>query len=182
VSQSTGGTVAFSLNRDQRQRLLKGDYGPLYSETKPAGCEPGATYVLSWARPRKTHFEGAIVRPERYPTRYLTVSSVKRHRKGGWLIRFEVTDLRAPVKFLRASPPVFNPHEPANPSRDLTASEESFYTTSRWAAIDELEVVPREWMQRNSKKAYERDRVIRLQRVDEQRVERNRRRRRRRAA
>lgn len=150
--------TAFALPLGERRRLLAGDYRPVLLDTKPHGCDVGATYVLSWSRSSRTAVGEVTIEVPRAPLRYLTVTDIRRHRKGGWLIRFDVQDYRFPIKYLRRTPPVWDPN------RD-SAPVESSYTTSRWAALDELEVVPEKYQERLSADAYDRDRAMRTERV-----------------
>lgn len=162
----------FSLEREHRVRLLSGDYRPLLCQTKPAGCEPGARYVITWFRQQRGRAEDVTYEVPASPSCFITVSTVKRHIKGGWLIRYEVTDLRSPVRFLRASPPVWVPQGEDSLTDSPTTSEESFYTTSRWGSIDNLEVVPREWQQQHSKASSQEWHEVRVQRVEVEQRER----------
>lgn len=157
--------TAFSLPREERLRLLAGDYRPVLLDVKPLGCEPGATYVLSWSRSSRTHVGDVVITVPRIPLRYLTVVDIKRHRKGGWLIRIDVQDYRFPMRYLRRTPPVWDPNRDSRPV-------ESSYTTSKWAALDELEVVPRGYQERISKVSYDRDQAMRLERVAAARTDR----------
>jgi hypothetical protein len=131
-------TTSFSLPLEQRRRLVAGDYRPVLVPLKPHGCELGATYGLSWST------NGSV--------RWLTVTDLKRHRRGGWLIRFTVTDLRTPHRYLRRTPPVWDPIG-GRASDATTEADMSSYTSSRWGAMDELEAVPRGDQERMSKKA-----------------------------
>lgn len=92
----------FQVSLEQRRRLLAGDLSPLDFDTKPYGCEPGATYVLSWSKAQATIVgEGEVVRIPRAAVWFLTVTAVVRHRKGFWRVQHEVTDLRDRDVFLR---------------------------------------------------------------------------------
>ncbi len=150
-------TTDFALPRTERLRLLAGDYRPVLLDTKPHGCEPSATYVLSWSRSSRTVAGDVVVETPRTPVRYLTVTDIRRHRRGGWLIRFSVQDYRFAVRYLRRTPPVMDPH--STDGKEL----ESSYTTSRWAALDELEVVPERWQEQRAKRAYDRDHALRME-------------------
>lgn len=106
------------LSGSQLRRLERGDYSPLIFDDEPYPC----CVVLSWQREER-HWDdsaGLIVVPRR-PLRWLEVVSVKRHKRGGWQVRFDLRDRRDPARYLA---PVDG------------------YTTSEVRNIDELEVVP----------------------------------------
>lgn len=104
----------FQIHAWQRRRLLEHDYRPLTYEgwsdeakdPKPSGCEPGARYVLAWRRKFAVtdRDDRGVVFPakvEREPVWFITVKSTVRRREGGWLVLFDVTDLRDRGDFLR---------------------------------------------------------------------------------
>jgi hypothetical protein len=157
---------AFSLPQHERLRLQAGNYSPVLLETKPFGCEPGAIYVLSWTRGTRE--------VERAPVHFVTVTKVVRHRKGGWLIYMSASDYRMPTRFLRSTPPVWDPNGDRKPADEETEADLSSYTSSRHTAIDELEAVPRDYQQRISRKAFDRDNAMRLERVIANRISRGR--------
>jgi len=163
--EGTQPETQFSLDRDRRQRLLKGDTRAFVftgdkEDRKPYGCQPGATYVLSWSRPQYSREQGQRVEVPRQATHYIVVTDVRRHRKGGWMVRFDVVDNRERVRYLRRTPPVMDPD--AKDDGNL----ESSYTTSRWQAIDDLECIPTAWQERMSREAFERDDDARRQQAE----------------
>lgn len=131
---------------------MAGDYRPLVfpfdrkeqpRHGKPV--DPPHRLVLDWDDSYRIadQLGNLTVVPAR-PVRWIVVTSVKRERKGDWVVRFEATDLRQEPEFLGPG---------------------GTYTTSRFRAIDELEVVPRRVQDRFAKAAYDRDRALRLERV-----------------
>jgi hypothetical protein len=151
----------FTLPRHHRVRLLGGDYNPIhYMEPKvPEGCEPGATYVLSWARSSRTLAGDVLLELPRRPLRWLTVVDIKRHRlAAGWVIRFNVEDFRDPELYMSRGP-----------GMDGTG-----YTASRMFALEAAKVVPPAFQEKLSKAASKRDELMRLERVAAARTERNR--------
>lgn len=90
----------FKISAEQRQRLLAKDYRPLVFDIKPTGCEPGAIYVLARARDWGVE-DGRLRHLPPAPVWFITVTSRKRRRQGGWIAWFNVTDLRDPDVFLR---------------------------------------------------------------------------------
>jgi hypothetical protein len=111
--------VNFRVDAGQRKRLLGGDFRPLDFDIKPFGCEPGSSYVLRRTQPvRLVCEDGVVLTIPSEPSHWITVTSVRRHRKGFWRVRFDVHDRRDPVRFLARG---------------------NGYTSSRWLAIDELE-------------------------------------------
>lgn len=102
----------FAVSQAQRRRLLAGDYGPLdfpYEVDKqgkplPPPCKEGDVYVLSWQCGWATVLDektGDFTGAPRRPVWFLTVTSVKRHRKGHWRAYHAVTDIRDTDVFLR---------------------------------------------------------------------------------
>lgn len=110
----------FAIKREQRERLLAGQYQPLkflgptdpeLKDPLPYGCRVGARYVLAWAKASATVIdedEGLVSRIPRHPTWFITVTAVE----GGprkpreladrpWVVRFSVTDIRDSDVFLR---------------------------------------------------------------------------------
>ncbi len=151
------------LSSVQRRQLQKGDYTPLVFDVRPV--EGPCCMVLTWSKQQRDHdgAGGQLVMPRR-AVRWIEVTSIKRHRKGGWQVRFDVTDLRQDTRFLRSTPPVWDPHR-GKASDATKEADMSSYTSSRWASIDELEAVPDRWQSGESKKAYQHDHALRLERV-----------------
>jgi hypothetical protein len=111
--------------------------------------------ILEWEPERRLWDQDAeqLVTVPRQPLLWVEVTAVKRHRKGHWRAQLNVTDLRHQPLFLAAG---------------------GSYTTSRFRAIDELEVVPAKWLAGEAKAAYDRDAAVRLERVAAGRTSRNR--------
>lgn len=143
-------TTSFSLPLEQRRRLVAGDYRPVLVPVKPHGCEQGATYALSYSSTGTA--------------RWLTVTDIKRHRRGGWLLYFKVTDLRVEHRYLRRTPPVWDPVG-GRASDATTEADMSSYTSSRWGSMDELECIPRKDQERYSRAADEVWDPIRVERA-----------------
>lgn len=156
-------TSQFQIDRAQRLRLLAGCYDPLVFETKPYGCEPGAIYVLQWSQASSSVMpNGDVVHHRAVPEWFIVVTSVVWRSAGGWAVRFDVTDRRDQIRYLKRG---------------------AGYTSSRWLAVDERPVLG--WtpqMERAAKLQAEFDAARRLARFAEERRERSRRRRMRRAA
>lgn len=94
------------LTRAQRQRLKAGDYSPLdfpIGDPPAPPCSEGDRHVIKMqpATASVSRDDGFVSRTPEHPVLYLTVTSVQRHRKGFWRVRFDVTDLRDPDVFLR---------------------------------------------------------------------------------
>lgn len=142
---------SFTLPAEHRRRLLKKEYTALRfgydtgaaGDGLPDGCEQGAVYVLVWSPAQRSAVDGIVIDIPRQPICWLTITKVGRHKTGDWLVRYDVTDRREPVRFLARG---------------------SGYTSSRFMAIDDLEVAPPDhWMSRRCREASERDHK---QRVD----------------
>jgi hypothetical protein len=139
-----------NLSTTQHRRLVKGDFSPLDFPYDPDDLDHGrpaeCCVVLEWepARTLWDHDSSQHVRVPRQPLLWIETAAVQRHRKGFWRVQFHVTDLR---------------HQPHYMARGGS------YTTSRFRAIDELEVVPREDLDRYAKGAYDRDAAMRLERA-----------------
>lgn len=144
-----------NLTPTQRRQLLDGACTSLlfpYEDGQPV--HGACCLVLQWDEQRRIadSFGNVTVVPAR-PVHWIEVTSVKRHRKGDWQVRFDAVDQREHPEFLARG---------------------GGYTTSRFRAIDELETVPRKDLERMAKTAYERDRVMRMERVAAARTQRNR--------
>ena len=102
------------MSDEERRRLLAGDYSPIDLGPDEPRPEVGDVCVLKVQKATASvSRDGFVSRTPEHPVLYLTVTSVQRHRKGFWRVRFDVTDLRDPVKFLRRIGG-FNPDEPAS--------------------------------------------------------------------
>lgn len=104
----------FSLDRDRRQRLLKGDTRAFVftgdkDDPKPYGCAKGATYVVTWSKSQRSLAGEQVIEIPRQATCYIVVTDVRRHRKGGWMVRFDMHDHREQTWYMRRTPPVWNP-------------------------------------------------------------------------
>ena len=92
----------FNLSAGQRRSLAAGRKKPLEFPVKPYGCRTGARYVIQYTRARVIALEdGQVVRIPREPVWWVTVTTVVRHRKGHWVARYDITDLRDPTLFLK---------------------------------------------------------------------------------
>lgn len=171
---------SFRLSRDQRERLLEGNYSQLKMSVKPFGCEPGSVYVLNWQRElRSTDNDGNVVVVPREPLRWITVRTTVRRADGDWVVRFDVTDRRHPVRLVRRKPPA----APVPGKKEKgDAREESAYTSDRKAAVDHLEAVDNDTLERFADPAFERDDGVRRERSERTLRERSQAKRRRRAA
>lgn len=145
----------FSVSLHQRRRLLAGDYTPLEFKEKPYGCEPGAVYVLAWKRASATAYpDGFVAHTPACPVWFLTVTKVRRWRKGMglvWTVRFDVTDRR---------------------DQDLWLSRSGNYQWTARGAVDVLPVAPSDEVR--ARAVAERDHLARLQRHAERMRERGR--------
>lgn len=154
----------FELPLDHRRRLIAKNYGPLRfkyvagaaCDGLPVGCEPTATYVLARSQEQRSAVDGIVIAIPPEPMWWLTVTKIGRHKSGDWLVRFDITDLRQAVWFLA----------PGNG-----------YTSSRYRAIDDLEVVAPEHLRNRHRAISARDEQLRLERVAANRTERWRRKR-----
>lgn len=160
----------FQLDPEHRQGLKHGRVRPLLLEQVPEGCEPGATFVIAWTRPSRSLAGDIVIDIPREATYWLTVTRIVRHKTGGYLIWYDTMDRRETIRFLRRTPPILDPHRDTGPT-------ESSYTTSRFAACDDLEVVTDRWQQQRTKEAAKRDELLRSERVAANRTERWRRKR-----
>lgn len=142
----------FRLAREQRTRLLAGDYRPLIFVDKP-DCETGTIYVLSRSHPKPMDDGlGGTFTPPSEPTLWVRVTTVTRRKAGGWAVRFDVFDHRDPRRLVRATPPRYSPElRREDAKRKLgedeiaAAAEQSFYTSDPRAALDPLDAPPKGW-------------------------------------
>lgn len=142
----------FKISATQRRKLQDEEYSPLVFDVKPHGCEPGASYVLSWTKPSSASDGlGNVTRLPRAPAHYITVRSVRRRPDGRWLVVFDVVDKRDTDRYLRRNPPVMDPSR--KPSRG-DGSEESHYQTTRWSSTDSLPSVRRREQEAITAKAW----------------------------
>lgn len=170
---------SFRLSREQRERLLEGNYNPLRFKTKPFGCEPGSVYVLNWQRElRSTDNQGNVIVVDRQPLRWITVRTAQRRPDGDWLVRFDVTDRRHPVRLVRRKPPA----TPTSGKERGDAREQSAYTSDRKAAVDHLEAIDEDTLKKYADPAFERDDKLRRWKAERVLRERSQAKRRRRAA
>jgi len=138
------------LTASQTRRLRNGELSALDFPFDPKCPDHGrpreCCVVLDWEPERRLWDETAeqVVTVPRQPLMWVEVTAINRHRKGHWRVQLSVTDLR---------------HKP------LYLGSGGTYTTSRFRAIDELEVVPRKDLERFAKVAYLRDQPRRLERV-----------------
>ena len=151
------------LSREQRTRLLKGNYRPLAFDHDP-GVEKGDEYDLSFS-PRCSVSDGLggrVVVPRRR-LRWIRVTRVVRNSKGGWTVRFDVFDNRDEDAFLRRKPPTYDAGlmqrdqlRPPTADDVERASRESSYTANPEGAVDHLPSVKRGWKDPNVKRRKER--------------------------
>lgn len=155
----------FQISGAQRRRLKAGNYAPLEFDTKPYGCEPGARYVLAWKKASVAVLDrdtGECAVTPAHPTWFLTVTSVRRRRKGMvlvWEVRFEVTDRRDPDMFLKPGGGLLAGRDPLDAGRvpdeewldRHTDAIASFWTRTRF--------------ERHREAVRERDRARRLRRA-----------------
>lgn len=139
-----------NLTRDQRRQLQAGDCTSLLFPYDPKDAvrqgQPvqGECCVMLRVEERRRvadQLGNVTVVPAR-TVHWVEVTSVKRHRKGDWQVRFDKVDLREHPRFPAAG---------------------GGYTSSRFRAIDELEAVPAKYQDQVAKKAYDRDAAIRLE-------------------
>jgi hypothetical protein len=159
---------SFRLSREQRERLLEGNYSALKFKTKPFGCEPGSVYVLNWQRElRSTDDQGNVIVVDRQPLRWITVRSVQRRplmsegSGANWVVKFDVTDRRHPVRLVRRKPPA----TPTTGDDKKNSREESAYTSDRKAAVDHLEAIDEDTLKKYADPAFERDDELRRERA-----------------
>lgn len=91
----------FRLTRLERQQILHGNVPKVIRETQPT-VMPGDEVVVSWATARRYYDKvtEAVFGAPRQPSVWITVTKVGRHRKGGWLVRYDITDRRDPAFML----------------------------------------------------------------------------------
>lgn len=145
------------LTFDQIRGLRNGNVTTLdfpYDPDEPDHGRPAeCCVILEWEPERRLwdSASGTVVTVPRQKLLWVEVTAVKRHRKGHWRVQFTLEDRR---------------HRP------VYLGPQGSYTTSRFRAIDELEVIPQKDLERYSKVAYDRDRVARLERVAAARTDR----------
>lgn len=152
------------LSATQVRRLRNGELSTLefafpFDPSDPARGRPAeCCVILEWEPERRLWDRESeqLVTVPRQKLMWLEVTAVNRHRKGHWLVQFSVTD---------------NRHKP------LYLGPQGSYTTSRFRAIDELEVVPCKAQDRYAKDANETWEPIRLERAAARQQERWRRKR-----
>lgn len=134
---------------------MAGDYSTIRRELEPE-FEEGQRIVLSYSHPRgalvRDHYTGKeILYPKAAPEPlfWITIKDVKRHKDGSWRVRFHVTDRRQKIRMVRRTPPA---HGQGNPE---TAREESAYTSTPTQAVDHLEAVDDESLDRLTKRSRE---------------------------
>jgi len=91
------------LTREERNRIMAGDYRPI-TRTDDSGWRKGMNYILSWSHPRGSRDAdgAALPPPPRRPLHWIEVTSVRRKKRGGFTVRFDVYDKREQVLLLRA--------------------------------------------------------------------------------
>lgn len=89
------------LTREERTAILAGDTPTLLRKDKP-DIEPGTDVVLAHSKPRRYWDEttGSVFDAPKTPSAWIAVTKVTRHRKGGWVVRYDVTDTRQPALML----------------------------------------------------------------------------------
>jgi hypothetical protein len=135
-----------NLTSAQRRQVLQGNCTSLlfpYEAGQPT--EVDCTVVLEWEDERRDadQFGNVTVVPPR-PVHWIVVTSVKRHRKGDWQVRFNTNDLREHPRYLAAG---------------------GGYTSSRFRAIDELEVPDPKYVAKVAKEASDEWGAIRKERA-----------------
>jgi hypothetical protein len=147
----------FKLPRAMRDRLLEGEpYGPLVfarPDDVPDGLERGAVYVLNWQDELRTadHDDGEVAVAPKVPLRWITVTKSVRRTDGGVMVRFDVVDQRHPVRLPRRKPPATPQVSDLSTEDDedgRDSAEKSGYTSDPVQAVDHLEAVDRETLDR----------------------------------
>jgi len=164
--------LTFKLSAAHRRQLLEGNYNALNFALKPYGCEKGAVYVLNWQREsRSCDDDGNVIVVPRAPLRWIRITSVKRRPDGTWVASFDVVDDRHPKRLIRRTPPA-TPSGPV-PADDASGREESAYTTDPLAAVDLLEAVDEDTLQRfvkaNGERWDDQSSVRHVQRLEDRR-------------
>lgn len=152
----------------ERSRILKGDYSAIVRDVEPEkvyeveveegrkeerpGMVAGAVHVLSWSRPRGSVDEesGEGMKPPPEPLFWIEVRKVVRHKRGHWRVLFDVFDRRLDKRLIRRKPPAMPMGEETDPDPELSRLE-SAYTGNPKAAIDHLEAVDDETLDRFTK-------------------------------
>lgn len=147
-----------NLSAKQERRLREGDYSPLHfpfeadAEDHGKPTEPNFELVLDWDEGYRISDQlGNVTVVPPQPLRWLVVTSVGRENRGGWRVLFSTTDLRQHPMFLGPG---------------------GTYTSSRFRAIDDAEVVPQRFQQKLADTAYDEWAAVRLERVAARRTER----------
>lgn len=135
---------------------MAGDYSTIRRDLEPE-FEEGQRIVLSYSHPRgalvRDHYTGKeILYPKAAPEPlfWITVKDVKRHKDGSWRVRFHVADRRQKIRMVRRTPPAHGQGDPE------TAREESAYTSTPTQAVDHLEAVDDESLDRLTTESRER--------------------------
>lgn len=107
------------LTRNEKAAILAGGTPQITRPTKP-DLEPGTKVVLAHSKPKRYWDEttSSVFGAPREPSAWITVTKVVRHRKGGWVVRYDITDNRQPA---------------------LLMARGSGYTTDPTVAIDDVE-------------------------------------------
>lgn len=104
------------LSREQRQRILDGDYSALKLENDPGDVEGQQVPILrrkahkriEWENLRfvgdERRFKEVVAMPEHWSL-WIELGKPVRHRKGHWLVEFTVHDERQADRVLRAGGP-----------------------------------------------------------------------------
>lgn len=138
------------LTPAQRSRIRQGSTSLVFSYDDQHSAhgrpvEGACCVVLDWTEERRTtdHLGNVTVVPP-LPVFWIEVTSVKRHKKGGWKVSFDVEDKRERHEYLARG---------------------NGYTTSRLHAVDELEVVPAKYQEKLAKDASSEWETVRLERA-----------------
>lgn len=83
------------LTQKERSALLAGETPTITRKVKP-DIEPGDTLSIAHSKPRRYWDEttGSVFGAPRERSAWITVTAVTRHRKGGFVVRYDVTDNR----------------------------------------------------------------------------------------
>lgn len=109
------------FTRAERLKVMAGELVSVLRLEQP-DVKRGDTVVVAHSKPTAYHDEqsNTVFRAPKEPSLWITVTSITRHRKGGYIVRFDITDTREPAYLLASG---------------------GEYTTNAARAVDTVEVV-----------------------------------------
>lgn len=130
----------------ERQAIRSGDFSALHRELEPA-MEAGKTLVVSWERSQPVVSDretGETIHTPARPVLWITITAKVRKARGGWSVHFDVDDHRDRSEYMRRLPPT----EGSDTATNEEAARASSYTSDTRSAIEPVQVVPHDDLER----------------------------------